>query len=329
MSDDRKDRMTEDLAGESTGGAHDESWFFEELGPGVRIGFEAARIVASRKSAHQELMLIDNEHFGRVLMLDGATQLTTADEFIYHEMLVHVPLLAHGRVKDVLIIGGGDGALAEEVLKHPGVRNVTQVEIDASVVEFARQHLSEVNRGVFADSRFRLRIGDGAAFVGSTAERFDVVLVDSTDPQGAATVLFTPDFYRAVRRCLQPGGVMVVQAGVPFLEPLVFASTMNNLASVFELTRCYLITVPSYFGGHLALGWASDSLDPDVPLSLLSQHQAVAQLRARYYTPEVHHAAFALPPYISEMYRRPPEAPVGPVPSTASVSTLPVGTTEG
>ncbi len=296
------DDMTGNLADNLTGGAHDESWFIEELAPGVRVGFEAARILSRQRSAHQELALIDNEQFGRVLMLDGATQLTTADEFIYHEMLAHVPLLAHGRARDVLIIGGGDCGLAEEVLKHPGVRSVTQVEIDASVVEFARRHLSQINRGVFADSRFRLLIGDGSAFVGTTAERFDVVLVDSTDPEGAASVLFTHGFYDAVRGCLQPGGVMVVQAGVPFLQPVEFASTMRNLARAFALAHCYLITVPSYVGGHMALGWASDHLAADVSLALLSQRQAAARIGARYYTPEVHRAAFALPPYISEMY---------------------------
>lgn len=277
-------------------------WLTEPVAPGVRIGYEVRQVLAQDRTEYQELILVENERFGRVLMLDGVAQMTSADEFIYHEMFSHVPLLAHGQAAEVLIVGGGDCGLAEEVLKHRAVRCVTQVEIDARVVEFSRRHLAELNAPVFADERFHLQIADGAAFVATSQQQFDVVLIDSTDPTGAAQVLFSREFYANVRRRLRPGGVLVVQAGVPFLQPHHFASTLHNLAGTFPMAACYLLATPSYFGGHLALGWASASLAPqDVAISLLHERYATTGLKTRYYTPEVHQAAFALPAYIREM----------------------------
>jgi spermidine synthase len=177
-------------------------WFAEQIVPGVRVAYEGARVLVRERTEHQEMALIDNEPFGHVMILDSATQVTSADEFMYHEMLGHVPLLAHGAAVDVLIIGGGDCGLAEEVLKHRGVRRLTQVEIDGTVVDFARRHLGDINAGVFTDPRFDLQIGDGAAFVASTDQRFDVGRGDSSDPVGPAKVLFTAEFYGGVRRCL-------------------------------------------------------------------------------------------------------------------------------
>ena len=269
---------------------------------GLTLSYKASRTLVRERSAHQELVLIENERFGRVLLLDGATQVTTADEFIYHEMLAHVPIFAHGDVQDVLIIGGGDGGLAEEVLKHKGIRRVVQVELDATVVAASRRFLGEINHGIFEDERFQLHIGEGRAFIAGLDERFDVVLVDSTDPVGAATTLFTPSFYRAVRRSLRVGGVLVAQAGAPFVQPTEFNSTMPNLASTFKFASCYLLASPSYFGGHLALAWASEGLCAMMnTLEELRARHANAALKLRYYTPEVAAAAFALPAYIKEM----------------------------
>src|SRR6202043_1840224 len=147
----------------------------------------------------------------KMLMLDGATQVTTRDEFVYHEMMTHVPIFAHGSAREVLIVGGGDCGIAEEVLKHKSVARLTQVEIDASVVEFSKEHFPEFTGPVLADRRFDLVIDDGMTFVARTPRRFDVIIVDSTDPQGPGAVLFTHGFYAACRRCLAPGGVMVTQ----------------------------------------------------------------------------------------------------------------------
>lgn len=271
---------------------------------GVSLAYDASRVLSRNRSSYQELLLIENQPFGRVLLLDGATQVTTADEFIYHEMLAHVPIFSHGDVRDVLIIGGGDGGLAEEVLKHKSIRRVVQVELDACVVDVSRRYLGEINSGVFEDERFQLHIGDGAAFIDGLDERFDLVLVDSTDPVGAASKLFTTSFYRAVRRCLRVRGILVAQAGVPFVQPAEFSLTMHNLAQAFRFAGCYLLASPSYFGGHLALGWASDGLSPAVSsLDEIRKRYTDASLKLRYYTPEVDRAAFALPAYIDDMVR--------------------------
>lgn len=275
----------------------EQRWLAETAFANMRLSFEITRVLQADYSPRQRIDLIENPLFGKVLMLDGATQVTSADEFIYHEMMAHVPILAHGAVRDVLIIGGGDCGLAEEVLKHTGIKRVMQVEIDAHVVEFARSHFAEFNAAAFADSRFTIEIADGAAFVAATDQRFDVILVDSTDPVGAGSVLFTKTFYAGLRRCLRPGGIVVTQSGVPFVQGDEFTTAIRNLARVFPIAECYVLATPSYAGGHMALGWGSLDRDPrDPSLEVLTERTSM--LATRYYTPEVHRAAFALPRYI-------------------------------
>lgn len=277
-------------------------WTEELIAPGLRVSYGVNRVLAQSNTPHQQLTLIENEQFGRVLLLDGVAQVTTADEFIYHEMLAHVPLFAHGDARDVLIIGGGDCGLAEEVLKHEGVRRVFQVELDVAVVSAARRHLGGINASVFQDERFQLTIDDGMRFVDGLDESFDIVLVDSTDPVGPGARLFSAEFYTSIRRCLRMRGILAVQAGVPFLQRGAFSSTVCNLSSVFKFAGCYLLASPSYIGGHLAIGWGSDSLRMDnPPVEMLERRIARSGLKLRYYTPEVHKAAFALPPYIAEL----------------------------
>lgn len=276
-------------------------WFSETLVPSVSLGLEAAEIVHEEKTEEQALTVFENQLFGRVMLLDGVIQLTTGDEFIYHEMMAHVPILGHGAVKDVLIIGGGDCGLAEEVLKHEAVETVTQVEIDSSVVEFARTHFSEINAPVFSDSRFNVEIADGAEFMAGTQRKFDVVLVDSTDPVGPGARLFTESFYADVRRSLRPGGILAAQNSVPFIQPEEFRTAMSNMAAAFPEAAAYVIAVPTYFGGHMTLGWASDRRDAlDVPAETLAERFQAAGLETRYYTPDMHKAAFALPKYIRD-----------------------------
>lgn len=277
-------------------------WCAETVIRPVRVSYKASRILAELKTGYQHVVILENDTFGRMLMLDGAVQTSTQDEFIYHEMLAHVPLLTHGKARDVLIVGGGDCGLAEELLKHRTLQTVTQVEIDRDVVELSRKHLSQINAPVFSDKRFQLHYADGAAFVRDTQQSFDVVLIDSTDPVGAARPLFTADFYTAVRRRLRPGGVLVCQAGVPFLQAQVFGSAMRHLAGAFPVVECYLVASPSYFGGHLAFGWASEDLRADsVTVRTIAERYAENGLLTRYYTPEVHEAAFVLPRYVAEM----------------------------
>ena len=212
----------------------------------------------------------------------------------------------------MLIIGGGDGGLAEEVLKHGNVKRLVMVEIDAGVIDFARTHLAELNRGCFDDLRLKLVIGDGKDYAASASAAFDVILVDPTDPVGPGEVLFTRSFHGDCKRLLKPRGILVTQNGVPFLQPAELASTVGNFAQLFVDAGCYLAVVPTYVGGFMALGWGSD--DPAnraVPLEVLEARFAAAGLATRYYTPAVHKAAFALPAFIEEIVEGAKEAARG------------------
>jgi spermidine synthase len=277
-------------------------WFDERLYDDVRFSFRAEEVLVEEAGPPQELALITNERFGRVLLLDGITQITEADEFVYSEMMAHVPIVAHGSVRRVLIIGGGDGAIAQEVLSHREVERCTLVDIDPAVVEFSRQHLAAIHQGVFDDPRFELHIGDGAAYVEDGEDRFDVIIVDSTDPIGPGAVLFTRQFYAGCHRSLTPGGVLVTQNGVPFLQADELASSVGHFASIFADAGCYLAPVPTYVGGHLAMGWATD--DPGkrrLGVTELAARWQQADVTTRYYTPEVHAAAFALPRFVADV----------------------------
>src|SRR5438477_6504552 len=199
---------------------------FDDLG--FRMTYEVKRVIYELQTEHQHLVLFEHPFFGKMLMLDGATQVTTVDEFVYHEMMSHVPLLAHGHAEEVLIVGGGDCGVAEEVLKHKSVKRLTQVEIDASVIEFSKRHFPEFTKPVFADKRFESVIDDGMKYVARTNRRFDVIIVDSTDPQGPGKVLFSQKFYAACKRCMNKGGVLVTQNGVPMFQPGELASSVTK-----------------------------------------------------------------------------------------------------
>lgn len=279
-----------------------EEWSEEALHDGLRIKIRIDNLLFDSKTEHQRLQLFESKAFGRVLTLDSVVQTTESDEFIYHEMMAHLPILAHGKAKRVLIIGGGDGGMAEEVLKHKSVEHVTMVEIDAGVVEFSKQYLPNICRQAFDDPRLTLVIADGAKFVAETDERFDVAIIDSTDPIGPAEVLFTEAFYGNVKRCLNEGGVVATQNGVPFLQGDELTSTLAAFRKLFRDPTCYLATVPTYVGGPMAFGWGTDDVSlRQVTEETLAERFAAAGFKTRYYTPAVHKAAFALPPYIQDM----------------------------
>jgi len=273
---------------------------FDDLG--FRLSLAAKRVLYETQTEHQHLVLFDQKFFGKVLVLDGAIQVTSKDEFIYHEMMTHVPILAHGSVRDVLIVGGGDCGIAEEVLKHKSIRRLTQVEIDASVVEFSKQHFPEFTRPVLNNKRFELIIDDGMNYVASTKRRFDAIIVDSTDPQGPGKVLFSERFYKACKRCLKPGGVLVTQNGVPIFQSGELITSIRRFRKLFADGTCYVAAIPTYIGGHMAMGWASDNsrLRRTALATISARYRRAGSFATKYWTPEVHIAAFALPRFIAE-----------------------------
>ncbi|MCH9742807.1 MAG: polyamine aminopropyltransferase [Proteobacteria bacterium] len=271
----------------------------EQLYPSYGQAFDVEARVFALDTGFQKLEIFDNALLGRVMTLDGIVQTTEKDEFIYHEMLTHVPLLAHPHPKNVLIIGGGDGGILREVLKHPCVEQVTMVEIDAAVIEVAKRYFPGHSAGAFDDPRLNLVIGDGVAFVNETNASFDVVISDSTDPYGPGEALFSADFYTAIRRCLCDGGVFVAQNGVPFYQLVELQDTARRFAPLFADSYFFTAAVPTYVGGVMALAWGATT--PALRLTdvsdIVARYHARA-LQTRYYTPAMHVASFALPRYI-------------------------------
>lgn len=264
--------------------------------------FRVDEVLFEEKSEHQHLLIFRNEQFGRVLALDGIVQTTERDEFIYHEMLTHVPLIAHGNARRVLIIGGGDGGILREVCRHHTVEHITQVEIDQSVIDLAKTWFPGHSDGAYDDARANIIIGDGFDFVQTTQDRFDVIISDSTDPLGPGEVLFSKDFYAGCQRSLNPGGLLVTQNGVPFMQPGELSNTAARLSKLFRDRRFYTAAVPSYIGGVMTFAWASDNPDlARVDLDTLTRRWLLQHIQSRYYTPELHQAAFALPRYLLDM----------------------------
>ena len=263
--------------------------------------FGVDEVFFEHRTDHQHLLIFRNSRFGRVMTLDGVVQTTERDEFIYHEMLAHTPILAHGKARRVLIVGGGDGGMLREVCRHQSVEHITQVEIDASVVEMSKQHLPKHSQGAYDDPRLELVIADGMRYVREASDTFDVIISDSTDPIGPGEVLFTQDFYAACQARLNPGGVLVTQNGVPFMQLAEVKSTAQRLAKTFADWHFYGAAVPTYIGGIMTFAWASDDATlRQVPLATLQERYQAAGIKTRYYNPAIHQAAFALPQSILE-----------------------------
>jgi spermidine synthase len=275
-------------------------WIEETFHAHWRVRLKATKVLHEVKTRHQHLVIFENETWGRVLMLDGVCQLTTSDEFVYHEMMAHVPLMALRAPEQVLVVGGGDGGVLREVLKHPSVAKATLCEIDRAVIDLSLKHYPEIAAGAFDDPRADVVIADGLAYVANTRERFDAIIVDSSEPIGPSAVLHTREFFTDCKRALNKAGVLVTQNGLPFLFPQHLRATSEIFASLFRATSPYVCTQPCYFGGPFALNWASDDDGLlDVPETTLARRTAERGIEARYYTPAVHRAAFALPLYVS------------------------------
>jgi spermidine synthase len=210
-----------------------------------------------------------------------------------------VPILGHGQVERVLIVGGADFGLAEEVLKHRNVRRLVQVDCDHQTQRLARSHFGGVNAPVFEDGRFELLAIAEGRFLSTTEERFDVILADIPDPVGMEISPLSQDFFRATRGCLAPGGLLASRLVVPFLHPLAFSVAIKRLSAVFPHVTSFLVPVPSSLGGPLAIGWASNVLRADEPApEVLARRFSDASFATSYYTTEVHRAAFALPQFL-------------------------------
>lgn len=281
-----------------------DSWLNESLYPGWGQRFRVTRELARVKSDFQDIVVFESETHGRVLVLDGVIQITEGDEFVYQEMLTHVPLLAHGDARRVLIIGAGDGGVLRRVLEHSTVEKAVMCEIDGEVVRLSKEFLPKIAGDAWNNPRGEVIIGDGIDYVRRAPDAsFDVIIVDSTDPIGVGEVLFTDEFYQNSARILTAGGLIVNQCGVPFMQADELHETSLRRRRFFPHVGAYVAAVPTYVGGFMTLGWASKQpgiASVDVATIRARAEKAGILGQTRYWTPDVHHAAFQLPPYIAE-----------------------------
>jgi spermidine synthase len=279
-------------------------WINETLYRAWGQRFLVRRELARVQSDFQDIAIVETETHGRVMLLDGIVQITEADEFVYQEMIAHVPLLAHGEVRDVLIIGAGDGGVLRRVLQHRTVGRAVMVEIDGEVIRLARQFLPGIAGSAWSDPRAQVIVGDGIDYARQAPDAsFDAIIVDSTDPIGVGEVLFSDEFYANCARILTRRGVVVNQCGVPFMQSDELRETSLRRARAFPYVSAYVAAVPTYVGGFMTLGFAAKENGlADLTVPVLRARAAAAGIlgTTRYWTPEIHAGAFHLPPYVAE-----------------------------
>jgi spermidine synthase len=274
-------------------------WFYEKQTPHLEFCTHVKKTLYTETTEFQDLKVLDTHEFGRTLVLDGAIQTTIRDEFIYHEMITHVPLFTHPNPEKVLVIGGGDGGTVREVLKHSQVKKVHLVEIDRRVVEVAKEYLPEISCAV-DDPRVDIFFEDGIQYIQKSSEKYDVVLVDSPDPVGPAVGLFSHNFYRSIYDILTADGLFVAQTESPFFNQELIRSVYHTIDSIFPVAMLYLISIPTYPGGAWTFTMGSKEHHP------LSFSKQMTTIPTRYYTARLHRAAFVLPRFLEDLIAQGP-----------------------
>jgi spermidine synthase len=280
-----------------------ETWLNETLYADWGQRFRTLRELARVQSEFQDIAIFETSTHGRVMTLDGVVQITEGDEFVYQEMLTHVPLLAHGAAANVLIIGAGDGGVLRRVLMHKTVQRAVMVEIDGEVIRLSKEHLPKIGGDAWSDPRAEVIVGDGIDYVKSAPDgSFDVIIVDSTDPIGVGEVLFTDEFYKNAARILTARGLIVNQCGVPFMQSDELRDTSARRTQFFAHVTAYVAAVPTYVGGYMTLGWAGkDATSTALSVEEINSRAQGAGILGTtgYWTPQIHVASFWLPPYIA------------------------------
>lgn len=284
------------------------TWFEENLYEGFYSQkIKKNKVLVSKNTDFQKLEIFENSFFGKVLTLDGVAQTSEKDEYFYHEMFVHLPFnsfyaSSKQLPQNVLIIGGGDGGILREVLRYSSVKKAIMVEIDRAVVEECAKHMPALSDGAFNDSRSDVRIEDGINFVKRArqeGQKYDIILIDSTDPNGVADPLFTDEFYQDAAACLTEHGILSTQSGVPFYQREELELVRSKLSKVFDIATFYLVPVPLYVGGFMVLSYGSNQDPRKISLPDYQNNFAYTKVEPlKYYNPEVHFGALLLPNYI-------------------------------
>jgi spermidine synthase len=270
-------------------------WIREAQIENAVMTYKVKETLHTEKTKYQELAILDTYEFGRMLVLDGIVQTTIRDEFVYHEMIAHIPLFTHKKPKKVLVVGGGDGGVIREILKHKSVEKAVLCEIDERVVELSKQYLPEISCGL-SDPRAEVFIGDGIKYVLDRKNEFDVIIVDSTDPFGAAEGLFNVNFYNSLYDCLTEDGIFVAQTETPFYLPEVVKRVFNDIDNAFPITKLYMAAIPTYPGVYWSFTMGSKQYDPEK-----AEINNIPELDTKYYHRDLHKACFALPKYVKDL----------------------------
>ncbi len=279
-----------------------ELWFSERHTPNVKLSIKVEKQLYSGQSAYQRIDIYESKEFGRFLTLDGFMMLTEKDEFIYHEMITHVPMMVHPNPEHVLIIGAGDGGAVRELVKYEYVKQIDLVEIDEMVVDVCRKYLPKTACAL-DDPRLQIHYEDGLKYIRSCEDQYDLIIVDSTDPFGPGEGLFTREFYGSCYKALRKDGIMVNQHESPFYQEDVAAMQRahKRIVESFPISYVYQAHIPTYPSGHWLFGFASKKYHPVDDLKREAFKDA--KLHARYYNPNLHVGAFSLPTYVEELLR--------------------------
>lgn len=279
-----------------------ELWFTERHTPNVKFSIKVDRQIYTAQSEFQRIDVFDSKEFGRFLTLDGYMMLTEKDEFIYHEMITHIPMAVHPNPKNILVIGAGDGGVIRELTRYPGVESIDLVEIDELVIEVSRKYLP-TTACCLGDERVHIFCEDGVRFIRRCENKYDVIIVDSTDPFGPGESLFTKEFYGSCNKALRDDGIMVNQHESPFYDEdaLAMQRAHRKIVESFPISRVYQAHIPTYPSGHWLFGFASKKYHPVHDLNSVKWN--MLGLKTKYYNTKLHAGAFALPNYVEEMLR--------------------------
>ncbi len=274
-----------------------ELWFTEKQTENFGITAKIKRTLHTEQTEFQKLDMVETEEFGNMLILDGMVMTTQKDEFVYHEMVAHVPLFTHPNPENVLVVGGGDGGVIREVLKHPSVKKATLVEIDGKVIEYSKKYLPEI-AGELDNPRVEVKVDDGFLHIAQSENEYDVIMVDSTEPVGPAVNLFTKGFYAGISKALKEDGIFVAQTDNPWFTPELITNVFKDVSEIFPITRLYAANIPTYPSGLWTFTIGSKQHDP-LEVSEARFHD----IETKYYTKELHKAAFALPKFVGDLIK--------------------------
>ena len=273
-------------------------WYSELHDGQSGLTLKINRIVESKESEFQRIDIIENKDFGRLLVLYGSLMVCDNDNNAYNEMITHVPLFSHPSPKEVLIIGGGDCGALTEVLKHPEVERCTMCEIDKMVVETSRKYFPKLTVGL-EDLRANVVFDDGKKYIEESKEKFDIIILDLSDPIGPAADLFQKSFHQQVFDCLKDDGILVAQTESPFYNKKTVSALYSNLKSIFPLVKMYTCFMPIYPSTYWSFGFCSKKYDPLTDFD--AERYDKLNLATRYYNDDVHKGAFALPRFVKEL----------------------------